>query len=168
MPIASGASVTRKPCQRRRIRSRMESASKSGRMAACLVDVAAATAPTSSVVLSDNHSWVGDTTGSSVAIRDPQYPWRTFAVCNKTAVLSALGAATTQIVGIPANGTPTNSVIKVCSAVLANTNATATNVKFVEGTGANCATAQTSVTGNIGLAASPSNVTFALPNNGPW
>jgi hypothetical protein len=67
--------------------------------------------------------------------------------CNKVAKLSALAAATTQIVAL--SGT---TKIYVCSAVISNNNATPTTLKFVEGTGSNCGTgtADLSALMNIG------------------
>lgn len=81
--------------------------------------------------------------------------WDRQFYCSKTTFISALAAATTQIVAGVAS-----QKIRVCSVVLSNTNATATNVKFVEGTGSNCATGQTQTTGNFALGATPNTLTL--------
>lgn len=82
--------------------------------------------------------------------------WDRQFYCNKTTFISALGAATTQIVAL--SGT---TRIRICSAVFSNTNATPSNVKLVEGTGVNCAGGQTQLTGNVGLGAAPSAFGFS-------
>jgi hypothetical protein len=81
--------------------------------------------------------------------------------CPKTANLAALGAATTQIVAAVAS-----QKIRICSILLSNTNATATNVSFVEGTGANCVTGQTTLIQPVGLGATPSTVSVSSAPGG--
>jgi hypothetical protein len=90
---------------------------------------------------------------------------RQFA-CDKTARLNALAATTTQIVAAVAA-----QKIRICSAVLDNNSATATNVKFVEGTGANCATGQTDVTALLVLGANTlasDDMVIPLGSSGAW
>jgi hypothetical protein len=83
-------------------------------------------------------------------------------VCSSTKFISALGLATAQIV----SAVNADQRIRVCSVEMSNTNATATNLKFVEGTGTNCGTNQTQLTGNFSLGAAPSNVSFTPTASG--
>lgn len=82
---------------------------------------------------------------------------RTFN-CTQKAKLNALAAATTQIVALSGA-----TKIRICSALISNNNATATTLKFVEGTGANCATGQTDVTALMNIGA-----TSTAPIVIPW
>lgn len=81
--------------------------------------------------------------------------------CSNTTFISALGAATSQIVALVSG-----KKIRVCSINFGNTNATATNIKFVEGTGANCAVGQAQLTGNYVVAAS-ANLSPSMTASGP-
>lgn len=100
-------------------------------------------------IANSNIGFVPSSTGSSFAPVVVPYvfngsTWDRPFYCNKTTAITALGAATTQMVA--ASG---STKIRVCSAVLSQTGTTATNVKFVEGTGSNCGTGQTNVTGTV-------------------
>lgn len=75
--------------------------------------------------------------------------------CKKTAKLNALGAATTQIVALQAA-----QKIRICSAVVSNNNATATTMKFVEGTGANCGSGTADVSALMNFGATSTVPTF--------
>lgn len=96
-----------------------------------------------------NGPWNAD--GGNSLISNSNYWYNGFAsagwdrafYCSQTAILNALGAATTQIVALSGS-----TKIRVCSVMLENNNATATSVKLVEGTGANCGTGTTNLTGN--------------------
>jgi hypothetical protein len=113
--------------------------------------------PVNAVTLSSNVAGPVGSSGSSVAtitggllVLPRIYNGSTLDMqwyCNKVAKLSALAAATTQIVAL--SGT---TKIYVCSAVISNNNATPTTLKFVEGTGSNCGTgtADLSALMNIG------------------
>jgi hypothetical protein len=79
-------------------------------------------------------------------------------MCDKTAKLNALAAATTQIVaGV------SSQKIYVCGMIISNNNATPTTLKLVEGTGSNCGTgtADLSALMNIGATTtSPISIQF--------
>jgi len=70
--------------------------------------------------------------------------WDKSFYCLKTTFISALGAATTQIVAAAAS-----QKIRVCSLIASDNSATQMTIKLVEGTGANCATGQASLTGTM-------------------
>lgn len=63
-----------------------------------------------------------------------------------TALISGTGAATAKLVTGVAN-----QKIRLCFVAFSNMNATGSNVKLVEGTGTNCGTGQTQLTGQVTL-----------------
>jgi hypothetical protein len=82
-------------------------------------------------------------------------------VCDKTAKLNALAAATTQIVALAAS-----QKIRVCSMSVSNNNATATTLKMVEGTGSNCGTGTADVTSLWNIGATTTSPIFMAWGNG--
>jgi hypothetical protein len=79
-------------------------------------------------------------------------------VCTQPpSIITALGAATTQIIAAPTGGSFTH---RICALVMSNTNATATTVSLVTGTGVNCVTGTTTLLPPITLSAN----TGSAPN----
>ena len=72
-------------------------------------------------------------------------------------LLDGVGAATTQLIQIPTVPGAANHLVSV---VVSNLNATATNWRLVQGTGANCATAQTNLTALVSFTANTSYTAF--------
>ena len=83
--------------------------------------------------------------------------WDREFTCPSTAVVNVAAAATTQLVALSAS-----TVIRVCSMVLTADTA-ATTATFVYGTGANCATGQTAITGAMRFV-DEGNITLSSAN----
>jgi hypothetical protein len=86
--------------------------------------------------------------------------------CNKTAFVSGVSAATSQIVAAAAA-----QKVRICTVVIERTDtvAVATTVRLVEGTGVNCAVAQTNLTGILlatGATATTTTEPATIINNG--
>lgn len=131
----------------------------------CLPELAFGVA--SSDALTNNTNFFLSATGAALALGVYPYwfngtTWDRAFYCPNTTFISALGAATTQIVA-PVAG----KKVRICSIVMTNNNATATTVKLVEGTGANCGTGQSNLTGIIGdLAAAPASQSIGMSSGG--
>jgi hypothetical protein len=81
--------------------------------------------------------------------------WDRPIVCPNKAKLNTLGAATTQIVALSGA-----TKIRICTATISNNNATATTLKFVEGTGANCGTGTADVSALMNIGATSTAPVF--------
>jgi hypothetical protein len=93
--------------------------------------------------------------------------WDRAFYCNLTKFVTGVTATTTQIVAAVAG-----TKIRICSVIIERNDVTgvATTVKLVEGTGANCAAGQTSLTANLFTSGATAVTTDSPPvviNNGP-
>jgi hypothetical protein len=79
-------------------------------------------------------------------------------LCQNPAQITALGASTVQVIGVTAGAQN-----RVCDVVMSNTNATATTVSLVTGTGVNCASVTATLLAPVTLSANTgSSPTFVL------
>jgi hypothetical protein len=82
--------------------------------------------------------------------------------CTQHVSITALAASTLQMIaGVGGQR------IRICNATVSNLGATATNISFVEGTGTNCGTGQTTDVAPFSVAATPQTLFLAFGNEGP-
>lgn len=89
---------------------------------------------------------IPSSTGDNCITIERTFPLPVTSQCTSSAVVNVAAAATTQIVALT-----TDEIIRVCSFVISGDTA-ATVATFVYGTGTNCATDPTAITGAMRIA----------------